>query len=99
MLFVKCIEMNKPIHDLKGTPVKVGTKVKLLSLPESLLSEIPEDEVMRLKTMIGEIFQVYEIDKWGGVWVEKYFKEKTDKSILYSHSLSLDSHEMEVVEE
>ena len=76
---IKCNDMNKSIYDHKGVPVKVGTKVKLLSLPESLLYEIPKEEVMRLKTMIGEIFQVYEIDKWGGVWVEKYFKKKTDK--------------------
>ncbi len=83
--------------DCKGTPVKIGAKVKLLSIPECLLSSVPKGEAAHLKSMIGEVFRVYEIDEWGGVWVEKCFDDKKDDGIM-SHSLSLTSHEMEVIE-
>jgi len=37
--------------------------------------------------MLGEVFEIYEIDEWGGAWVQ-----------YQSHSLSLESDEMELVE-
>jgi hypothetical protein len=46
--------------------------------------------------MVGEVFEVYEIDEYGAAWVEKaWLNESGD----YSHgdSLALDAHEMEVV--
>jgi hypothetical protein len=88
--------MTKNICDRNGTPVKIRTKVRLLSFPEWLLSKEPKDESERLESMIGEVFQVCDIDKWGGVWVEKWFNKKDH--ISYNHSISLDSHEMEVID-
>jgi len=85
----------KEIQDINGKPVSEGAKVKLLSIPDSLLSVLPEDEVVDLKSMVGEIFEVYEIDEWGGVWVQKWFNENEEHS--NSHSLSLESHEMQIV--
>jgi len=87
--------MDKPTLDINGSAVVKGSKVKLLSIPDSLLSILPEDEVKDLTTMIGEIFEVYEIDEWGGVWVQKWFNEGEEKT--NSHSLSLESHEMELM--
>jgi hypothetical protein len=46
--------------------------------------------------MLGEVFEVYEIDEWGGVWVEKAFLSPPGQ--YQSHSLSLASDEMELVE-
>jgi len=37
--------------------------------------------------MLGEVFEIYEIDEWGGAWGQ-----------YQSHSLSLESDEMELVE-
>ncbi len=45
--------------------------------------------------MIGEVFEVYEIDEWGSAWVEKSWR--TDGQESRSHSLALDALEMEVV--
>jgi len=88
--------MNKPVKDINGNIVTEGAKVKLLSVPESLLSILPDEEVDELRTMVGDIFEVYEIDEHGGVWVEKWFNK--GKEITNSHSLSLEPHEMELVE-
>jgi hypothetical protein len=86
---------TKNIVDRNGKLVKVGTKVKIISVPEWLLSKVPADESKRLSSMVGKVFQVYEIDEWGGVWVEKWFNE--DNDILNSH-ISLNSTEMEVID-
>jgi hypothetical protein len=71
--------------------------VKLLSLPDSLLSKVPKDEYLRLKTMIDQIFVVDEIDEYSGVWVEKQFPGE-EAGQHGSHSVSLDAHEMEPTE-
>lgn len=71
--------------------------MKLLSIDESLLIKLPENEVEELKTMIGKTFEVYEIDEWGGVWVQQEFEGPTENHVG-SHHLNLESHEMEIIE-
>ena len=87
---------NSPC-DRNGNPVGIGTRVKLLSISESLLEKLPDDEVEELKTMIGKNFEVYEIDEWGGVWVQQEYKGPTENHVG-SHHLNLEPHEMEVIE-
>ena len=82
------------VTDRHGQPVRVGTRVRVLEIAEALRKSLPPDEWSELQTMIGEVFEVYEIDEYGSAWVEKqWLVENGD----YSHSLALDAHEMEVV--
>jgi hypothetical protein len=83
------------VTDRIGVPVTVGTRVRVLAITPSLERDLPADEWQDLKTMVGEVFEVYEIDEYGGAWVEKVWKEGDEE--LHSHSYSLASHEMEVV--
>ncbi len=76
--------------------MKVGDKVRLLSVPKLLLEKVPEDEAKNLRSMVGEIFTVDEIDEYGGVWVEKVLDWGDGK--IQSHSLSLNSEEMELIQ-
>ena len=47
--------------------------------------------------MVGEVFEVYELDEWGQAWVSKsWFRE--DGGWGRGHSMGLDSHEMERVD-
>ena len=47
--------------------------------------------------MVGEVFEVYELDEWGQAWVSKdWFRD--DAGHGRGHSMGLDSHEMELVE-
>ncbi len=82
------------VVDRNGQPVRVGTRVRLLEIPAFLVRELPPDEVEDLMTMVGEVFEVYEIDESGGACVEKIWYEPGGQR---SHSLSLEAHEMEVV--
>ena len=81
--------------DRGGCPVNVGTRVRVLEVPPSLLRDLPAEERQALQGMIGEIFEVSEIDEHGIAWVEKTFDHAD--GARHHHSLALDSHEMEVV--
>jgi hypothetical protein len=81
--------------DRNGRPVTVGTRVRVLDIAR-FTAGLPSDECAEIATMLGEVFEVYEIDEYGSAWVEKLWDDGGGKS--QSHSLALDSHEMEVVE-
>ena len=84
--------------DKHGSPVAVGSRVRLVQLPQSLLNELPEDEVAALRSMLGEVFEVTEIDKYGKPWIGKGWSAP-DKGEYKGHSLALDAAEMELVDE
>lgn len=77
--------MQSP-KDTNGNIVQVGTRVRVLSLSGRWLEELPGDEKDDVLSMIGEVFEVEEIDEYGQPWVRKQ-----------SHSVALASSEMEVV--
>ena len=66
--------------------------MRVLEIPEFLKRDLPADEWNDLVTMVGEVFEVYEIDQYGSAWVEKVWTGDG----LSSHSIALASHEMEV---
>lgn len=82
--------------DRSGRTVEVGTRVRLLEVPSFLKRDLPPEEWRELETMVGKVFEVYEIDEHGAAWIEKKWQDSDGES--HSHSLALDSHEMEVVE-
>ena len=47
--------------------------------------------------MVGEVFEIIEIDEYGSAWVEKVWPDADGGS--HSHSLALASHEMEIAED
>jgi hypothetical protein len=87
--------MDTEIRDINGATVRVGTKVRVLRISDSVLSQLPEAEAEAARLMEGEVLEVYEIDEWGGAWVEKSWREADGKSV--SHALGLGPEQMEVV--
>jgi hypothetical protein len=73
-------------EDTNGHIVQIGTRMRVLSLSGKWLDELPNDEKDDVLSMIGEVFEVEEIDEYGQPWVGKQ-----------SHSVALASYEMEVV--
>ena len=84
-----------PPKDCNDQPVALGDKVRVLSVPNWLLQRVPKDEVDNLKSMVGEIFIVDDIDEYGEVWIEKEWHLGGGK--IQSHSLSLNPEEMELI--
>jgi hypothetical protein len=81
--------------DKHGNQVKVGSFVRVIEIDSYLLEILPDEEVDHVKSMLGEIFEVYEIDDYGCAQVEKWWDYGGGR--FGSHSLSLSSAEMEVV--
>ena len=79
-------EMNQA-HDCNGKPVLVGSRVRIVAIAAFLERNLPPDEWKCVRSMLGEVFEIYEIDDWGGAWVQ-----------YQSYSLSLVSDEMELVD-
>lgn len=72
--------------------VAVGTRVRILAVSGSLLADLPADEVHQVKSMLGDVLEIDEIDEHGRPWVTKWFGDSR------SHSLALDDDEFEIVE-
>lgn len=89
--------MTEAPKDKNGREVRVGTRVRIVSLSKSFLDSLPADEIEEVKSMIGEIFEVYEIDKHGAPWVGKGWSSP-EEGKYHGHSIGLDPSEMEVVD-
>jgi hypothetical protein len=84
--------------DKNGRPVAVGSKVRLLCLSGNWLDELPVNEKLDVLSMIGKVFEVEEIDEYGHPWVRKSWSND-EEGTCSSHSIALDPHEMELVED
>ncbi len=90
------MKKKREICDCNGIPVSVGSKVRVLSVPDWLLKQVPRNETGNLQNAVSNVFEITEIDEWGGAWVEISWLGY-DQEICHQ-SLSLDANEMEVVE-
>jgi hypothetical protein len=88
--------LQQPAKDKNGNTVLVGSHVRLLSLSGNWLDELPPDEKTSVLSMIGEVFEVEEIDEYGHPWVSKLWPNEQQETCR-SHSIALEAHEMELV--
>src|SRR5262249_33208815 len=84
--------------DCAERPATGGTRVRVLEVDRALRQAVPSGGWEELQAMVGGTFRVCEIDAHGAAWVETSLLPHSDGG-SHSHSLALDSHEMEVVSE
>ena len=84
--------MKPSVLDRLGRPVSVGTRVRVLSVPASLMESLPAEEQEQVASMVGEVFEVYEIEAQAA-WVEKVWRTPDGEE---SHALALATNEMEL---
>ena len=84
--------------DRHGATVSVGQWVRVVKLSGDWFDNLPADERADVESMIGEVFLVEEIDEYGHPWVEKSWPDEA-KGTCRSHSVALESDEMELVTE
>lgn len=53
------------VLDRNGKPVVVGSRVRVVEIAAFLERDLPPDEWECVRSMLGQVFEVYEIDKWG----------------------------------
>ena len=90
--------MQNQAKDKNGNVIRVGARVRLLSLSGNWLDELPPDERPDVLSMIGETFEVEEIDEYGHPWVCKSWPNEAQGKCR-SHSIALEPHEVELVSE
>ena len=66
-----------------------------MKIADFLRRDLPKDEIERLESMVGGVFEVDEIDEYGSPWIMATWPQGEERR--FSHSLALDSDEMEVV--
>jgi hypothetical protein len=86
-----------PPVDRNGRVVKVGSRVRIVQLSESLMKSLPDSEIEDVGSMIGEVFEVTEIDEYGHPWVGKGWQSANGEEYR-GHSIALEAAEMEVVD-
>ena len=87
--------MDTEVVDKNGAPVHVGTRVRVLKISDTVLSQLSESEAEAARSMEGDVLEVQEIDEWGGAWVEKSWRAADGTP--FSHALGLGPEQMEVV--
>lgn len=80
--------------DRFGRPVRIGNRVRVISLSQELLDSLPEDERPLVTQMINGIFEVDEIDQWGAAWVTKSWARGNEE--YDAHGIGLAPSEMEL---
>jgi len=88
----------QPPRDRNGNIVRVGARVRLLSLSGEWLDKLPAEEKADVFSMIREVFEVEEIDEYGYPWVRKSWPNE-EEGTCHSHTIALESHEMELIVE
>jgi hypothetical protein len=88
--------IERTVADRNGEKVKVGDRVRLVALEPGTPDSLPAEERSDVASMIGETFEVEEIDEYGSAWVYKWRNRGDGKSEF--QGLALSAVEMELVE-
>ena len=81
------------VTDIDGAKVRLGDSVRVLAIDASI--KLDEDEVEKVMSMVGEEFEVDEIDEHGCAWVTKWWRTRENES--EAHGISLTSQQMKLV--
>ena len=86
---------TRPPCDRNGNIIRIGARVRLIALSGKWLDELSDDEKQDVLSMIGEVFEVEEIDEHGHPWIRKSWPNET-VGTCHSHSIALEPQEMEL---
>ncbi len=89
-------DQRKPV-DCNGAAVTVGSHVRIIGLAGAWLESLPDDERNEVRSMVGEEFEVEEIDQYGCPIVSKDWPPEPDGTIT-AHSVALEPHEFILIE-
>lgn len=81
------------VNDVDGAKVCVGDTVRVLEIDASI--KLEKDEIEKVMSMVGEEFEVDEIDEYACAWVTKWWCTGEDES--EAHGISLTSQQMKLV--
>lgn len=81
----------------KKSKINVGDRVRLMSVPDWLLIDLPEDEQLEILSFLGKIARVDKIDDYGYVWLGFGKTVQFEESSAYSgHSFCVPKESVEI---
>lgn len=81
--------------DVNGRPVRIGSRVKVVSIQLKDEKLLPDEEVDRIKSVVGQVLSVYAVSP-GYVSVRKIWED--GGGLSRALSLNLQSNQVELVE-
>jgi hypothetical protein len=76
--------------DVDMNTFQVGDRVRLISVPEWLVHDLPEDERREMLSFVGKIASITEIDRFGYYWVGfGEVTESADAAFYAGHSFGV----------
>jgi hypothetical protein len=84
----------RALIDKNGAEVGVGDLVRVIEIPRDIIF-FEEEDRQDVSSMLGEVFEIEEIDEWGCAEVTKWWE--LGDGLSKCHSLHLSAHEMELV--
>jgi hypothetical protein len=79
--------------------ILIGNRVRLVSLPEWLVHDLPASEQVEMRSCIGQIAVVREIDNYGYLWIGFGVTTEHDDGARYSgHSFGVPRECVELVQ-
>lgn len=88
-------ETSQMVVDVNGEEVRIGSKVKVLSINLKDENLLPSEEVDRIKSIIGQVLSVYSVSS-KYVSVKKIWED--GGALSRGLSLNLRSNQVELVE-
>ncbi len=62
--------MEKKLVDLQEKPLKKGEVVRMLEIPQDLLSKLPKAHHVALKAEVGNVHRIQDLDEYGKIELE-----------------------------
>lgn len=91
-------QLHPAPRDKNGKAVQLGSRVRVLSLSGDWLDDLSIEDQQDVLSMVGEIFEVTELDEYGHPGITKWWRDEIAETSR-SHSVALDSQEIELVDD
>jgi len=83
------------IRDRNGEVVCVGDRVQYLFAEGQWFENLPPEEKVRVESMIGQTFEIIEVDEYGVPWIVCEWEDEPGE--YEAHKIALDGPDMVLV--
>ena len=87
--------MGIPGKDKFGRTVKIGDRVRLLSIKPSLIKRLTGDEQSDVSSLIGAVVDVFDVYDDGSVWISS--KWTRGNGITEVHAIAVQASDIELI--
>lgn len=84
------METGPNVYDANGALLQAGDAVQVLSIPDWLIHDLPEDEQADILRCVGQTLCIQRIDQYGYAWLGSGHTEELGEDAVYTgHSFAV----------